>query len=122
VFVIAIYGRYQIVKQTRLYLPATTDAVRALGAQIAAARRELGWTATDLAGRLGVTPRLVTRIEKGSPSPAVGVVLEAAIICGVPLFGVDADQLGDVADRQRGRLALLPDRVRHKSIEIDDDF
>jgi len=110
------------VKRVRAYLPATTYAARALGSQIAAARRELGWTAAELAGRLGVTPALVTRIEKGSPSTALGTVLEAAVVCGVPLFGVDVVRLGDVADRERTRLALLPERVRHQGIEIDDDF
>jgi len=110
------------VKRSRTYLPATTHALQALGAQIAAARRELGWSAAELAGRLGVTPPLVTRIEKGAPGTAVGTVLEAAIVCGVPLFGVDADELGDVAARDRARVALLPQRVHQRRIEIDDDF
>lgn len=81
-------------KQQHAYLPATLDAVQALGAQVAAARRELGWTAAELAGRLGVTPALVSRIEKGAPGTAIGTVLEAAVVCGVPLFGVDATDLG----------------------------
>jgi hypothetical protein len=52
----------------------------------------------------------------------VGTVLEAAIVCGVPLFRGDVDELGDVAARDRARLALLPQRVPQRRIEIDDDF
>jgi hypothetical protein len=51
-------------------------------------------------------------------------VLEAAIVCGVPLFGVEPDELRRVADTERTRLALLPERVRDSagSGEVDDDF
>lgn len=112
-------------KRQRSYLPVTSLAVQTLGSQIAAARRELGWTATDLAGRLGVTPQLVTKIEKGAPSTAIGTVLEAAALCGVPLFGVDpADHVAvrDVAERARHRVALLPARTRRRPVVVDDDF
>lgn len=109
-------------KRSHAYLPATREALAALGAQIAAARRELRWTATELAGRLGVTPSVVSRIEAGAPGTAIGTVLEAAVVCGVPLFGVDARDLGTVADRERARVALLPQRVRPRTPEISDDF
>jgi hypothetical protein len=49
-------------------------------------------------------------------------VLEAAVVCGVPLFGVDATDLRDVADRARSRVALLPQRVHPRRTEIDDAF
>ncbi len=93
-----------------------------LGAQIAIARREAGWTAAELAERLGVTPALVARIEKGSPAVAVGTILEAAVLCGVPLFDVAPDELAGVAERQRDRLALLPARVRSRPRPVSDDF
>lgn len=109
-------------RRSHAYLPATLAAARALGAQVATARRELGWTAAELAGRLGVTPALVARIENGAPGTAIGTVLEAAVVCGVPLFGVDAADLRDVAERNRATLALLPQRVRRPTVEISDDF
>lgn len=109
-------------KRQHVYLPATRRALDLLGAQVAIARRELGWTAADLAERLGVTAALVARIEKGAPGTAIGTVLEAAIVCGVPLFGVDPGDLGDLAERQRDRLALLPARVRSAAADLDDDF
>ncbi|GCE76058.1 helix-turn-helix domain-containing protein [Cellulomonas biazotea] len=109
-------------KRTYAYLPATLAAVETLGVQVAIARRQLGWTVAELAGRLGVSTAVVGRIEKGAPGTAVGTVLEAAVLCGVPLFGADARDLPDLAARQRATLALLPERVRPKPAEIDDDF
>ncbi len=104
------------------YLPATLDALSALGAQIGVARRELGWSSADLADRLGVGAAVVSRIEQGVPGTSVGTVLEAAVLCGVPLFGVDATELHTVAEHTRTRLALLPQRVRVSAKEIPDDF
>jgi transcriptional regulator with XRE-family HTH domain len=109
-------------RTSRRVLPATQAALDTLGAQIAIARREAGWTATELAERLGVTPALVARIERGSPATAVGTVLEAALLCGVPLFGASHDQLAAVAERQRDRLALLPARVRTQPKPVSDKF
>lgn len=111
-----------MVRKTHTYLPATEAAVAALGAQIGAARRELGWTAADLAERLGVSAAVVTRIEKGVPTTTVGTVFEAAVVCGVPLFAADPSDLPRLAETERNRLALLPSRVRKKPVDIDDDF
>jgi transcriptional regulator with XRE-family HTH domain len=111
-------------KRERQYLPATEHALTALGAQVAAARRQAGWTVADLAERLGVSRNIITRIEQGAPGTAVGTVLEAAVVCGVPLFGVEPDELGRVAETQRTRLALLPARVRASAAatQVADDF
>lgn len=110
-------------KKSHAYLPGTKAAVEALGAEIATARRELGWTAAELADRLGVTPGVVSRIENGAPSTTIGTVFEAAVVCGLPLFEADsASGLRDVADRAQLRLALLPRRVRGVTTEISDDF
>lgn len=109
-------------KRRTSYSPAAMEAVQVLGAQIGIARREAGWTAADLAGRLGVTPALVTRIERGAPGTSIGTVLEAATICGVRLFGVDERDLPEVRARVEKRLLLLPQRVRPRAIEISDDF
>lgn len=109
-------------KRTRTRLPATYAALNAMGAQIAIARRELGWSAVELAERLGTTAALVTRIEKGAPGTAIGTVFEAAVICGVPLFGTGPERLPEVAEQSRTRLALLPQRVAARGVEVDDGF
>ena len=109
-------------KRSRSLLPATVDAVATLGALIAAHRRELGWTAAMLAERLGVTPATVGRIEAGSPGTAVGTVLEAAVLCRVPLFNADLELLPLLRRRAELERALLPDRVQTKTVDIDTDF
>ena len=109
-------------KKTRAYLPATLDALKVLGAQVAVARRELGWSAAELAHRIGVSAPVVSRLENGHPTTEIGTVFEAAVICGVPLFAADPSELGRVAEQERRRLALLPARVRTTPVEIDDDF
>lgn len=112
-------------KKTLTHLPSTTYALRALGTQIAVARRELGWTAADLAQRLGVTAQLVSRIERGAPSTTVGTVLEAALLCGIPLFDTHPDDvraMAAVAENERLRLALLPSRTRRRPVEVSSDF
>ncbi|SDS83879.1 Helix-turn-helix [Nocardioides scoriae] len=96
--------------------------MNALGLQIAVARRELGWTAAELASRLGVTKQTVLRIENGSPNTAIGTALEAAVLCGIALFGPDPHDSARVADQERARLALLPARVRLNTPELDNDF
>jgi transcriptional regulator with XRE-family HTH domain len=110
------------VSPERSNLPATRDALAVLGVQIAQARRDLGWTAAELAERLGVSAPLVSRIETGHPSVRIGTVFDAAVLCGVPLFLPDTAELGRLAATARQRLALLPQRVRRPKVELDDDF
>lgn len=109
-------------RQVRKILPATRDALTVLGAQVAAARRELGWTAVELAERLGVSPPLVSRIESGHPSVQVGTMFDAAVLCGVRLFAADPAELSRLVEAERNRVALLPRRVRQDRVELSDDF
>jgi transcriptional regulator with XRE-family HTH domain len=111
-----------VARRPRSPLPATRDALAILGAQVAAARRELGWTAAELAERLGVSPPLVSRIEAGHPAVQVGTMFDAAVLCGVPLFSPDPAELSRLAVAERNRVALLPRRVRQKRVELSDDF
>lgn len=109
-------------RRTHAYLPATQHALALLGTLIAQARRERGWTAAHLAERLGVHPTLIARIERGAPTTAIGTAFEAALLCGVPLFGLDQARYSEVLDREQARLALLPARVRPRTVEVSDDF
>jgi transcriptional regulator with XRE-family HTH domain len=103
------------------YLPATQEAARLLGASIAVARREHGWTIEELAERVGVTHMTIRRIERGDLGVALGTVLEAAVILGLPLFGDDPTVRRLEGRRLEERLALLPRRVR-RTERVDDDF
>jgi transcriptional regulator with XRE-family HTH domain len=108
-------------KKTRAHHPATLDALTAFGLQIASARREIGWTAEDLAERLGTSRQLVSRLEHGNPGVTIGIMFDAAVICCVPLFGTSSHGMSDVAAIQAARYALLPQRVRKTEV-VDDDF
>ncbi|HEY8720117.1 helix-turn-helix transcriptional regulator [Pengzhenrongella sp.] len=108
-------------KRTRTHSAPTMDAVGALGAQIAAARRERRWTVADLAERAGIAPATLRGVERGAPTVAIGVVFELATLLGVPLFGVAARDLAGVRAVTADRLSLLPHRVRGRA-DRDDDF
>lgn len=109
-------------RRSRSYLPATLDALSVLGSQIAVARRELGWTSAELAQRVGVSAPVISRLENGHPTTQIGTVFEAAVLCGVRLFGLDPSDLGRLASEERNRKALLPSRVRPTRVELSDDF
>ena len=109
-------------KRTRSFIPTTRAAAALLGSQIAAARKERGWTAADLAERVGVQPQTIGRLERGEPTVGLGVALEAAVIAGVPLFTADERELPALAAAARQRLALLPARVTKPPVVVDDNF
>jgi DNA-binding XRE family transcriptional regulator len=103
-------------------MPTTRAAVALLGSQIAAARRERGWTAAELAERVGVQPQTIGRLEKGEPTVALGLAFEAAVVVGLPLFGADERELPALAAAAQQRLALLPARVTKPAVVVDDNF
>lgn len=109
--------------RAEILLPQTRRALETLGLLVSQGRRQRGWTAADLAERVGVTPKTLAKVEHGDPSVSLGVALEAAALVGVELIA-PADDLASVRERERDRLALLPQRVRKPAsrIEVDDDF
>lgn len=109
-------------KRARPVTPATRAAASLLGAQITQARKERGWTAKQLAERVGVEAHTISRIERGEPTVAIGLFFETAVITGVPLFGVDDRELAPLESTARRQLALLPTRVTKARVVIDDDF
>ncbi|MCH9734089.1 MAG: helix-turn-helix domain-containing protein [Actinomycetia bacterium] len=100
---------------------AACEALAILGAQIRVARHERNWTAAELGMRTGVGARTITAIERGAPGVAVGTVLSAATIVGVPLFGADREELARLRFRGQERVALLPSREYHPRDEGRDD-
>ncbi|HET9676203.1 MAG TPA: helix-turn-helix transcriptional regulator [Solirubrobacterales bacterium] len=93
-----------------------------LGAQIAQGRRERRWSSEELARRVGISRRTLSKLEHGDPSVGLGIAFEAARLVGVPLFREDRDQLKAEVERHRDRLSLLPQRVRTPDGPVDDDF
>lgn len=106
----------------RSYLSVTTNAVRALGQQLAVARRQQRRTATEVAERAGVTRVTLRRIEQGDPGVAIGIYFEVATVLSVPLFGREGRELAELVAQGQRDLALLPARVHVSLGEVDDDF
>lgn len=98
----------------------TVDALRVLGRQLLAERRLRGWTQADLAERAGVSVPTLIAAEKGAATVAIGTVFEVAHLLGIPVVGSASDVVG--RELIENRLALLPQRVRATTTEIDDDF
>lgn len=109
-------------KTSREYSLGTQSALATLGALIAAGRRRNAWPRAELAERLGVDTKTVTRIERGAPTVGVGVVFDAAVLCGVALFDASPDELPARERRAKAELALLPARVRDTEVEVSDEF
>ncbi len=109
-------------KRRRLYSRETIEAAQLLGAQVALERRERRWSARELAERAGITQATLRKVERGDPTVSLGVAFEVATLVGVPLFHEDRTRLSLDLDRTRGRVAVLPQRVRIPRGGVKDDF
>ncbi len=105
----------------RVLSGVTLAALDILATAIRAARLRRGWTLRELAERVGVSEPTIIKVEQGSPTVAVGTVLEAATLVGVPLFDEDPDRRELYRAQRRAELALLPEAARPRR-PIDDDF
>lgn len=106
----------------RPHSPYAVDAARLLGERIRAARLRRRWSQEDLAGRAGVTPNTLRKVERGDPSVALGTAFELAALLNVPLFYDDSSRMTLELDRVAAQNALLPQRVRSSSRAVNDDF
>ena len=101
----------------------SAEALAVLGNQVKLARYARGWTIADLAARLGVNPRTVSKIEDGSSTVTVGTVFNAAFLVGVDLFGLTGPELARARRQGRETLALLPAKVRKPTAKMTgEDF
>lgn len=106
----------------RSYSRVTRQALTMLGKLIRIGRSERGLTAQELADRAGISRTTLSSIEKGAPGPEVGLVFEVASLVGVRLFDYDERTLQMHNTRLEEKLSLLPQSVRHRLKEVDDDF
>ena len=100
--------------------PAVREALDVLGTRIRVGRIHRGWTLAELAERVGVSKPTMIRIERGDSKVAIGAVLEAAVLTGVPLLDPDPAVRATRRALQHAELALLPHAVRQR--RVDDDF
>ncbi len=108
-------------KRQHAYSPTVYEAAELLGSQITQARLARRWTVRELAERVGVSPTTLQKVERGTPSVALGTALDAATLVGVPLFYADSSRLADEAARVR-HPAILPRRVSHRRERLDNEF
>jgi DNA-binding XRE family transcriptional regulator len=101
-------------------------ALKELGMMIASGRKERLFTQAELANRVGVGRMTIVRMEKGAPEVAIGYYLTAAWILGLQVLswsdfsGLRADS--SVAAYLEKISKYLPERVRKKEDDIDNDF
>ena len=104
----------------RSYSSMTQEALILLGKRIRLGRKKYRMSEQDLASRVGVARSTLRLIEQGAPTATIGLVFEAAVLTGVPLFVPEATRLADELDRVDDKLALMPKSIRPR--ELDNDF
>ena len=115
------YKETKMIKPIRTYSRETLRALAYLAAQISMARKERRFTEAEMAERAGISRSTLRAIEEGSAKVEIGLMLETAFLLGVPIFGDEGVSGADLG-RIRDRLALLPQAVRRRGKDIDDDF
>lgn len=75
-----------------LTLPDIERTVSALGAKLALARAERGWSLAELARRAGVSTASVHKIEKSGMTPTIATLMKVAAALGTSVsFFIDED-------------------------------
>ena len=107
---------------TPILSPLTQEALRLLGASVKTHRLRRRWSIDELARRVGVSHPTIIKIERADPTVAIGTVIEAATLVGVPLF--DADPVVRARHEQglKTELFLLPKAGRKSAVKANDDF
>lgn len=109
-------------KIKRTYSRIAKDAGDLLGKEIQLARKEKAWSEQKLAERLGISRTTLQKIESGNMTVAIGLVLEAAAILGIPLFIEENPSITKSIRNTTDKLSLLPKRIRNKTKKVKDDF
>lgn len=109
-------------KRTHAYPRAVVHAAELLGSQIKQARLERRWGVRELAQRAHISTNTLRKVEQGDPTVMLGTALDVATLVGVPLFYEDRSRLAEEARRSRDRAALLPQSVRRRTRDLDNDF
>lgn len=103
------------------FSPVAIEAATLLGSRVREARRERGWTVSELAERVGVSHVTIRKVERGELTVSLGTAFEAAALVGVVLFDVDQAVRRLEMSRSADRLAVLP-RPKRVPSSYDDNF
>ena len=118
---VTIEIEYRMAKQ-RTYSKYTQEAALLMGEQIKLGRKQRKWTEKNLADRAGISRATLQKIENGEMNCAIGLVFEAAALVGLNLFEQDKYSLATQIEHTKDKIALLPQRIKTKAKEVDDDF
>jgi transcriptional regulator with XRE-family HTH domain len=90
-------------------LPADDlDPADRIGRRLAAIRAERGWPVSELARRVGVSPSLISQIERGQSRPSVSTLVALAKALDVAVDDLFASDGKAEAQRRRARVAPVP--------------
>lgn len=92
-------------------VPYAADAARLMGSNVRIARINQGWTAQQLADRIGCSRHTIAGIESGRASVAFGHVLNACAALGLQLFVPEPAELARLSRSQADVVRLIPSRV-----------
>jgi transcriptional regulator with XRE-family HTH domain len=106
----------------RTYSKYAQEAALLLGEQIKLGRKQRKWTEANLSERAGISRTTLQKIENGEMSCAIGLVFEVAALVGVKLFEPDGLPLSKHIEHTQDKIALLPQRIKTKMRDIQDDF
>jgi transcriptional regulator with XRE-family HTH domain len=109
-------------RRPHTYPRPVAHAAQLLGSQIKQGRLERRWSVRELAQRAGISTNTLHKVEQGDLSVALGTALDVAVLVGVPLFYEERSRLAEEAARSRDRAALLPQRVRRRMEDLDNEF
>ena len=110
-----------MIKQ-RTYSKYARQVAILLGQQIKLRRKQRQWSEKNLADRAGISRVTLRKIEHGEMNCAIGLVFEVASLVGIHLFTQDNYALARQVEQTNTQLTLLPQRIRTKVEEVDDDF
>lgn len=99
------------------------NTMKTVGHNIRLARKKRGLTMQDMADRMFVTRKTLTRLESGDPGVSVGILASALLTLGLEndlgkLANPEADITGNILDREKYDKTQ---RVRRPK-KIDMDF
>ena len=82
---------------------------RYIGCKIKELRLAAGWTQTELAGRLRVTPNTISRWEGATYEPAIQVIEQLARIFEKPIWAFFPTEIQPPTHKQRALLSATGD-------------
>ncbi len=102
--------------------PEVAASISRLGQHISIARKRRKMTLDEMASRMFVTRKTLSRLEKGTPGVSFAVLASALWVLGfekdlLEVAHPDKDKIGKYRERQR-----LPKRVRPSKTKDDLDF